>query len=194
MTTLKSLKESMAKYWWIFAIVSMVLLFLCSYIGWYVLANLTVFGGAYYVVQKALARKKRVLENKELLRRMDRKERKKFFDLDDQESRNITSSTELIFWLNVACLFLDIYIYLFNFLNNRPLSLFHEWDTNQGINLTLLITGVLFSVLFLGSWKAFLKTTKIQARPEQKKIHTSSNRDKKRLRDKTYTSAYKKSS
>lgn len=194
MTTLNSLKEAMAKYWLLFAILSMVLLFFCSYIGWYVVANLTVFGGAYYVVQKALARKKRVLENKELLRRMDRKERKKFFDLDDQESRNITSSTSLIFWLNVACLFLDLYIYLFNFLNQRPLSLFHAWDSNQVINLTLLIVGLLFDVLFLVSWKTFLNTTKIQARPEQKKTRTSSNRVKKPLRDKTYTSAYKKGS
>lgn len=194
MTTLNSLKEVMTKYWWLFAIVSMVLLFLCSYIGWYVVANLTVFGGAYYVVQKALARKKRVLENKEILRRMDRKERKKFFDLDDQESRNITSSTTLIFWLNVACLFLDLYIYLFNFLNERSLGLFHAWDSSQAINLTLLIVGLLFDVLFLVSWKFFLNTTKIQARPEQKKAHTSSNRVKKPLRDKTYTSAYKKGS
>ena len=158
MTTLNSLKEGMAKYWWLFAIVSMVVLFLCSYIGWYVVANLTVFSGAYYVVQKALARKKRVLENKELLRRMDRKERKKFFELDDQESRNITSSTTLILWLNIACLFLDVYIYLFNFLNHRSLSLFHLWDGNQAINLTFLIAGLLFGVLFLVSWKAFLTT------------------------------------
>ncbi|MBD5424107.1 MAG: hypothetical protein HDR44_03160, partial [Allobaculum sp.] len=63
MKTLNSLKEVMAKYWCLFAILSMIFLFLCSYIGWYVVANLTVFGGAYYVVRKAIARKKRVLEN-----------------------------------------------------------------------------------------------------------------------------------
>lgn len=184
-----SIKQFLTKYWGILAILSMVLLFLCSYVGWYVIANLTVVAGAYYVVQKALRRKKRVLENKELLRRMDRKARKQFFELDDQESRNLMSSTVLILWLNIACLILDIYIYLFNFLNHRSMTLFHGWDTNQPINLTLLIAGLLLGGLFLVGWKSFLNTTKIQARPEQAKAQ---NKAKKAVKKKTYTSAYTK--
>lgn len=189
---MQALKETLAKYWWILATISMVLLFLCSYIGWYVVANMTVFAGAYYVVRKAKLRKQRVLENKDILRRMDRKQRKQFFELDDQESRNLASSTTLIFWLNIACLFLDIYIYLFNFLNQRILSLFDWWKENIAINLTLLIVGLLFDILFLIGWKEYLNTLKIQARPEPKTSKKSSKKVKKPLRDKTFTSAYTK--
>lgn len=189
---MQALKETFAKYWWIWATISMVLLFLCSYIGWYVVANMTVFAGAYYVVRKAKLRKQRVLENKDILRRMDRKQRKQFFELDDQESRNLASSTTLIFWLNIACLFLDIYIYLFNFLNQRVLSLFDWWKENMAINLTLLIVALLFDILFLIGWKEYLNTLKIQVRPEPKASKKSSKKVKKPLRDKTFTSAYTK--
>lgn len=167
---MNSLKTSMftsklsklRKYWWLFGVLSILLFALCSEIGWYGIANLLVFGGSFYLVKKAEARQKRLLENPKFLLRMSRQQRKAFLELDEQESRNLVSSSLLIFWLNITCLFLDIYTYIFNGLNHRHAAIFRWWEDNNPLNLALFIAGLILGLLYCVAWKSYLNTTKVQ--------------------------------
>lgn len=156
------LKTTLSQYWWLFGILSLLSFALCSDIGWYTLANFLVFGGGVYLVKKAEERQKRLLENPKFLLRMNRQQKKNFLALDEQETRNLASSTLLIFWLSIACLFLDAYTYFFNQVNHRHAAIFPWWQDNSTLNLIFFIVGIIFGLFYCVTWKIHLNDTKVQ--------------------------------
>ncbi len=142
-------------WWWILAILMIVAFGLCSLVGYYTLANVLIAGMAAYLLSQASRRKKRLEANRELIMKMNAKNRKQFIALDEREKANILTLSRLSNWIIPACLFFDGYTFVYNLLNHKETGFFGGMD--QNMNILLFVMGLILGILFCFSCKARLK-------------------------------------
>ena len=139
------------RLWWVLALMMIVAFGLCPLVGIYTLANLITAGMAGYILFLASKRKKRLETNRELIGKMNAKNRKQFMELDARELANIHSLSKLASWIIWGCLFFDVYTYVYNLMNHKDAALIS--GLSPTLSMILFVTGLVFGILFYCSFK-----------------------------------------
>lgn len=83
--------------WFLTGILSILVLAFAPCMKWYVLGQTAVMAGFVYCYMLAQKRYRRVMENKELLRKMSKKQKEQFWQNDQKECRMIYSMAFRLF-------------------------------------------------------------------------------------------------
>lgn len=141
------MKLFLARTWLVCGILSVLFMGLCPYVSWYALSNLAVFGCAAYLVYLATKRRKRMMQIKEVFKKMTRKEKKALEEADHKEVSSIASLSKMMPYLCFGCLLLNAYTYYYyNLEQGTAFGLIP--GMNETASLILMAAGLLFGVLF----------------------------------------------
>lgn len=144
------MKKLLIQTWWIYGAVSTLCMALCPQVGWYAIANLLVLLTAFWVVSLAAKHYKRLVENREILRRMSKKQKKAFEAADEKEIRSIAASSKMMTYLCFGSLLLNAYTYYYAIENDKLVMLSDQIPLSAGI--WLLVAGILTGVVFYAAF------------------------------------------
>lgn len=140
------MKEFLSRTWMVYGIGQILMMALCAYVGWYAVANAAVVITAAYCVHLARKRKKQLEDNKDVIRKMTRKQKKTLEAIDDKQVREISATSRMMPYLCFGCLLLNGYTYYYNTANSRAAAV---WlGIPDAWNVWFLVIGMVFGFVF----------------------------------------------
>lgn len=140
--------------WWLWGILSCVFALCLPWIGWYAIGNIAVVGCGAYVMHLAKKRRKRIDENKDLIKKMTKNQKKKMAQMDEQEGRSIlTLAGRLMPFVIIFCGLINIYTFVWSMTGHPTVPVFSGLEHMPLFTGWLLLSlDLLFLILF---WIAF---------------------------------------
>lgn len=140
------LNPLLSRTWLVIGALEIVFMALCARVGWYTIANIAVVGTAIYTVHLAKVRRARFMSNRDVLKKMTKKEKRVFLEVDDREVKNIAATSRMMPFLIFGCLLLNAYTYYYNVSEGMTTAMVA--NIPDAANLWLLIAGLVFGVIF----------------------------------------------
>lgn len=144
------MKSTLARFWMVFGILSVICAALCSLVSIYAVSNLLVFLCGVYAFHLARKRRDQIMENKETIQKMTRKQREQYLKADTKEASSIASLSKMMPYLIFGVLGLNAYTYYYNFEAGKQFGLFAGMP--QWADLCLLCAAILLGLLFYIGW------------------------------------------
>lgn len=143
--------EKISSFWPFFGLCSAAFAFLNPYIGYYALDSLAVLLIALWVANSVSARFKRNNENRELLGKMNKKQKEAYAKADLTEEKSQTSlTTALIPAVTIACMAINGYTWYYNSSRNILCSFItNELFAQPSFLGFMMFLSVLFGLMFL---------------------------------------------
>jgi hypothetical protein len=116
--------NSASRYWWVFCLLSVVLSCVNPLLGYFGIAGLILPAGGYFLVQEAKKRKKRLTDNADVFKRMNRKQKEAFEKLDLKEQKNLESLLRFLGIADLVLLVFYLYTMYYGSVNGKNYTLF----------------------------------------------------------------------